>query len=175
MKNRRIILISFLLVTTLCVGIGYAAVQQTLTVTGNGSVGAEQAEEAFQADVKFDSNVVKGGTGSGNHQGNTASASGNQATFNVTSLQGKGDTATFKFKVVNAGDLDATVAVPQISMESDEYFQVTTDWGDSEKSLTAGGNLEFTVTVTLLKTPVTDVSMKEATITITATADGSQT
>ena len=54
MKNRRIILISFLLVTTLCVGIGYAAVQQTLTVTGDGSVGAEQAEEAPEPAVAAD-------------------------------------------------------------------------------------------------------------------------
>ena len=49
MKNRRTTLIAFVLIAALCVGIGYAALTDTLTIGGNVSASANELDAA----VKF--------------------------------------------------------------------------------------------------------------------------
>ncbi len=173
MKNRRIILISFLLVTTLCMGIGYAELQDTLSVKGNGSVEAESAEVALDADVYFSNAQATNAT-------DTASISDDNdndndtATFTVNSLQGKDDSATFTFTIINDGDLPVSIPKPTIT-DPEDYFDITTDWGEEAKELEGGGaTLTFTVTVTLNATPTETVTMSASTISFTATAGGTQ-
>jgi hypothetical protein len=53
MKNRRIVIVAFMLVAVLCLGVGYAAVSDTLTATGKISVNETALTETFDADVYF--------------------------------------------------------------------------------------------------------------------------
>ena len=152
MKNRKIIVVAFLLVSVMLLGIGYAALTDVLDITGSADVNQSAAEEAFNEDIYFSAAVA-------NETGNTASVNADnndKASFTAKTLKGKGDKATFTFTIKNDGDVAATVT-PKLNATlgntNTEYFTVTSDWNGASKTLTAGGELTYTVTVELIKTP----------------------
>ena len=57
MKNRKG-LISLMLVAVLLLGIGYAALSDTLDITGSADVNQSAAEEAFNEDIFFSAAVA---------------------------------------------------------------------------------------------------------------------
>ncbi len=170
MKNRRIILISFLLVTTLCVGIGYAAVQDTLTINGTASADAQQA---LDGDVYFDKSsakVVSSGSGEA-ESGQEAqsldsvkiSEDGNTATLTAKSLRSQGETVVFSLMIKNdSPDLSVKVTPQTANNSNEEYFTVKYDWESStpsdfaETTIANNGSKTLTVTITLAKTPTAD-------------------
>lgn len=151
MKKRRTLIISLLLVAALCLGIGYAALTDTLDINGSADVNQEAAEEAFDIDVYFDSATA-------NEAGNLASVvtgDTDMASFTANSLKGAGDKATFTFVINNDGDLAAKVT-PTLAADGNtnsEYFSIVSDWNAQPKTIAARGNESYTVTVELLKTP----------------------
>lgn len=161
MKNRRSILIAAILVVVLCVGIGYAAVNDELTI--GGTVRTSANNTAFDEHIYLSDPTVLDEA-----DGNSAQIGDNNdsATFTCT-LTAKDQTARFRFTVNNTGDLNAAVsaAISEIA-NNNGYFEVTHDVGTS-KTVNAGGTLDVTVTVKLLRTPA---EAKEATFTVTLTA-----
>jgi hypothetical protein len=152
MKNRKTVVVAFMLVAAMLLGVGYAALSDTLTITGDATVNKSGAQEAFNEDIYFSDAVA-------NQTGNTASVDtddNDKATFKVESLKGQGDTATFTFTIKNAGDVNASVAVPTITNSNETYFTITTDWGNDAKALAAGDSINVVVTITLVKTPTND-------------------
>ena len=156
------------------VGVGYSVVTDVLDITGSADVNHSAAEEAFNVDIHFSDVVVVGNAG----DGDTASRNADnvdKASFTVNSLQGKDDTATFTFTIVNDGDLAATVT-PTLSANlgntNPEYFSITSDWNGQPKILAAGAELTYTVTVKLVKTP-TETIAGSFLIELTAVADDS--
>ena len=151
MKKRRTLIISMLLIAALCLGIGYAALTDTLDINGTVDVNQSAAEEAFDIEVYF-SNAKA------NQDGNSASIvidDPDMASFTITSLKGQDDYATFTFTIFNASDVDATVT-PTLAADGNsnpEYFSIVSDWNAQPKVIKAGESMEYTVTVTLLKTP----------------------
>jgi hypothetical protein len=80
MKNRKFVVVAFLLVAVLLLGVGYAALSDTLDITGSADVNQSAAEEAFNEDVYFSAAVA-------NEDGNTASINGDnndKASFTAT-------------------------------------------------------------------------------------------
>ena len=157
MKNRKTVVVAFLLLAVMLLGVGYAALTDVLDITGSADVNQSAAEEAFNEDIHFSAAVA-------NESGNTASVNADnndKASFTANTLKGKGDKATFTFTIVNEGDVDATVK-PTLNATAGntkpEYFTITSDWAGAEKTLTAGGSLTYTVTVELIKTPTETVS-----------------
>ena len=154
MKNRRNLIVAFLLCACLIVGIGYAALSDTLDITGSADVNKSAAEEAFNEDIYFSDAVA-------NETGNTASVNtdnNDKASFTANTLKGKGDKATFTYTITNDGDLDALVT-PRISSNTNEtYFKVYSDWAGQPKTLEAGKTLTYTVTIELLETPTDTIS-----------------
>lgn len=157
MKNRKFVVVAFLLVAVLLLGVGYAALTDVLDITGSADVNQSAAEEAFNEDIHFSAAVA-------NQDGNTASVNGDnndKASFTANTLKGSEDTATFTFTIVNEGDLDATVT-PTLNATAGntkpEYFSITSDWDGKSKTLEAGGSLTYTVTVTLRETPTETIS-----------------
>ena len=152
MKNRRNIIVAFLLCACLIIGVGYAALTDILYITGSADVNQSAAEKAFDEDVHFSAAVA-------NEEGNTASVNSDnndKASFSAKTLQGKGDKVTFTFTIVNEGDVDASVTPTlnaTLGNTNPDYFTVTSDWDGATKVLTAGGSLTYTVTVELIKTP----------------------
>ena len=156
MKNRKG-LISLMLVAVLLLGIGYAALTDTLDITGSADVNQSAAEEAFNEDIYFSAAVA-------NETGNTASVNADnndKASFTAATLKGKGDKVTFTFTIKNDGDVDATVT-PKLNASlgntNPEYFSISSDWAGEAKVLAAHSEVTYTLTVELLKTPTNTIS-----------------
>lgn len=154
MKNRKRVVVSFLLVAVMLMSVGYAALTDVLDITGSADVNKSAAEDAYNADIYFTAAVA-------NQTGNTASVNADnndKASFTANTLKGAGDTATFTFTITNDGDLDATVT-PSISSNTNEtYFTISSDWNAQPKTLKAGETLTYTVTVELEETPIDTIS-----------------
>ena len=157
MKNRKTVVVAFLLVAVMLLGVGYAALTDVLDITGSADVNQSAAEEAFNEDIFFSAAAA-------NQTGNTASVNADnqdKASFTANTLKGQGDKVTFTFTIKNNGDVDATVT-PTLNATTGntkpEYFKITSDWNGAAKTLTAGGTLTYTVTVELIKTPTEAIS-----------------
>ena len=168
MKNRKG-LIAFLVLAVMLLGVGYAALTDTLDITGSADVNQSAAEEAFNEDIYFSAAVA-------NEDGNTASINADnndKASFTAKTLKGKGDKVTFTFTIKNDGDVAATVT-PKLNATlgntNPEYFSLTSDWDGAAKVLAAQSEITYTLTVELLKTP-TETVAGSFLVELTAVAD----
>jgi uncharacterized repeat protein (TIGR01451 family) len=157
MKNRKRIVVAFMLVAVLLLGVGYAAVTTVLDIQGSVNVSATAAENEFNEDIYFSAAVA-------NEEGNTASINADnndKASFTAKTLKGKGDKVTFTFTIKNDGDIAATVT-PKLNATlgntNPEYFSLTSDWDGGAKTLAAGSEVTYTLTIELLKTPTETVA-----------------
>lgn len=157
MKNRKTVVVAFLLVAVMLLGVGYAALTDVLDITGTADVNQSAAEESFNEDIYFSAAKA-------NEDGNTASVNADnndKASFTAKTLKGKGDKATFTFTIKNAGDLDVTVTPvlnASLGNTQPEYFAVTSDWAGQTKELASSAEITYTITVELLKTPTETIS-----------------
>ena len=157
MKNRKIVVVAFLLIAMLLLGVGYAALTDVLDITGSADVNQSAAEEAYNEDIHFSAAVA-------NQTGNTASVNADnndKASFTASTLKGKDDQVTFTFTIVNEGDI-AAVITPTLNAATGntkpDYFEITSDWNGESKTLAAGASITYTVTVKLLQTPTETIS-----------------
>ena len=162
MKKRRNLIIALLLIAALALGLGYAAVTDTLSIGGNATVKPHQDNlNVIFTDIKNKDKCTA-----------TIQTDETVATFTTTQLVNGGDTATATFVVTNKSpEYQATVDAPTIAITTGgEYFDVTTDFGTESRTLNAkDGTTEFTVTVKL-KGAVTEERTCEFTITNNVTA-----
>ena len=161
MKNRKRVVVSFLLVACMLIGVGYALVTDVLEINGSTTVNQSAAEDAFDNDVYFSDAVAVLAPGQSTTTNTASIETGNNdsALFTVNSLQGAGDSASFTFTVTNDGDLDALVT-PSLAAQGNstpEYFSITSDWAGQPRTIAAGQSATYTVTVTLIKTPTSTV------------------
>ena len=153
MKNRKTIIVSFMLVACMLMAVGFAALTDTLNLNGEAEVDFNTANSGFDADVYFAeavaNNAVKGDDA-------LVTADNDIARFSVRSLAAKDETATFTFTVQNDNEFDAYVKVNEEKTlnNNDEYFETSVD--TPEFVVPANGTATFTVTVKLLKTPQLD-------------------
>lgn len=171
MKNRKTVVVAFLLVAIMILGVGYAALSDTFVLNGNATVSKDSATDAFNEDVVL-LGIVTSGTGDGATvvsdvtdiatYGYTASCNVAQdtASYHVYSLKGAGDTKTITFRVKNNGDVPANLVVAASGADTNnntEYFTVTYSLAaGSSTTLAAGAYIDVIVTVTLNKTPTAD-------------------
>jgi len=154
MKNKKKVVVAFLLVAVLLLGVGYAALTDVLDITGSADVNQSAAEEAFNEDIYFSDAVA-------NETGNTASVNADnndKASFTANTLKGKGDKATFTYTIKNDGDLDASITPAISSNTNTEYFSISSDWAGATKTLAAGASITYTVTIELIETPTSTIS-----------------
>jgi hypothetical protein len=157
MKNRKTVVVAFLLVAVMLMGVGYAALTDVLDITGSADVNQSAAEEAFNEDIYFSAAVA-------NETGNTASVNADnkdKASFTAKTLKGAGDEVTFSFTIKNDGDVAATVTPTlnaTLGNTNPEYFDIESDWGGAPRELAAGAEISYTVTVTLKKTPTETIA-----------------
>ena len=171
MKNRNKVVVAFLLAAVMLLGVGYAALSDTLEINGSADVNQSAAEEAFNEDVYFLSAVANG-------EGTTNTASVNadnhdKASFTINDFKGAGDVATFTFTIVNVGDVAASIT-PKLNATlgntNPEYFNITSDWNGASKVLAAHSEITYTITVELIKIP-TDAVTGSFLVELTAVAD----
>ena len=65
MKNRRTVVVAFLLVAVMLLGIGYAALTDTLTIIGNAHVDLDTANKTFDERIYFSAAEATSSTGTG--------------------------------------------------------------------------------------------------------------
>ena len=166
MKNRKTVVVAFLLLAVMLLGVGYAALTDTLTIAGQANVTTGKAEEELNEDVYFV--LAEAATSNGTSGvGDTASIlqDNDRASFTVNSLALGGETATFEFTVKNESNHEVTLSYPTITIRDliqdgtdvdstdSGVFTVEMAWadanGDKTATLAAGGEKILTVTVTL--------------------------
>ena len=157
MKNRRITIVAFLLLAALTLGFGYAAVTNVLDIQGSTSVSATEAEKEFNEDIYFtgvkdaEGNIVASVSDASNgYTANINTNNNDKAQFTVTGLSGKGDKQSITFQIKNDSEYEATVAIKTSTNTNDTDFSFTNDIG-AGKTIAAGGTVEVTVTVELIK------------------------
>ncbi|MBQ7380768.1 MAG: hypothetical protein IJW69_01650 [Clostridia bacterium] len=85
MRNRKITLVAFMLVAVLMLGIGYAALTDTLTIIGNAHIDYTKTEEAFDGSVYFSASALGTSTGTGS-VADVVSHTPDDATFTANKL-----------------------------------------------------------------------------------------
>lgn len=175
MKKRRTSIAAFLLLASLSLGVGYAALTDTLSVNGGakGNVDNSNLEVVFEETVKeatLCSLVV----------------ANDKVTANMTvdALDTKGQKGVGKLTVVNntknavEDELDATLSTPQVvETDAEDYFKVSAYWEDTSDlvleaartGVEAGTNV-LVIEVELIKTPTDSANLPTATFTVTFTA-----
>lgn len=150
MKNRKTVVVAFLLVAAMLLGVGYAALTDTLNVAGDFEVSHANAENAFDEEVYF-SNVSSG-------QGYTAQilADPDNGYVKVTGLAGIGDAISVTYTIKNDNDFPVSVIIDAIntSTTNTEYFSVSSDLGNTAFTIGANSTQDVVLTFTLLKTPI---------------------
>jgi plastocyanin len=158
MKNRKFVVVAFLLVAVLLLGVGYAALTDTLDITGSADVNVTELEKEYEEDIYFSAAVANQGAP------NTASVNGDnndKASFSAKSLVKKGDKVTFTFTIKNDSAHTVTVT-PKLHASAGntntEYFSIESDWNGASREIAANGSITYTLTVTLLKDPTEAIS-----------------
>ena len=175
MKNRKTVVVAFLLVAVMLLGVGYAALTDVLDINGSADVSQEAAQDAFDEDIYFSSAIVKEGyEADGKNTASVAQSDPDQANFTADGLKGDGDKAIFIFTIKNDNDVPAVVQ-PSFAADGNsnpEYFNVSSDWNGQSKTIPAKSELTYTLTVELRKTPTSDsITHGAFHIELTATAE----
>ena len=152
MKNRRNVIIAFLLCASLVVGVGYAALTDTLRIDGTANVKHENANNVFDGEVLFDTTVTHG-----KNQIDTIEygTDGDIANVTVNSLTVEGSTAVFEMKIIN--NYQETIYVtPKIDETSGLFdktlISLSSNWLSQTHEILPGETLKNTLTVTCLRT-----------------------
>ena len=152
MKKRRLAIVAFLLIAVLTVAVGYAALNDTLYVSGTAKASSAEADEAFDVDVHFDAENAPTGEGyTVTIKEDDLGDVNDLAVVGVTGLINEGDDITIVIPIVNESQYDATLAVSVETFTSaDGAF--TFDYS-VDPTIAAEGTANFTITVTLNKAP----------------------
>ena len=146
MKARRLAIIAFALVAVLTIGVGYAALNDALSVTGTGSISKTAADDQFDGEVYFTGSPVV-------EKCEATIATGEKpdsATITIEdTLAIVGDYATATFTVKNESAVPVTI-VTNTSNDSD-HFRVTAEYPDGN-SIAADGQITVTVKIVLKAT-----------------------
>ena len=169
MKNRRTIVIAFLLVAVLTIGVGFAALTDTLTASGSAGILKTGAQSEFEAKVYFSNASTQDALKA------TAvvdSLDNDKATITVLegALKDKGDTAVVYLEIKNESDLPVYVT-PSISNHDTTHFGITLQYAGvltGYATIAPGDTLDVGVTVSCIQTPTEDANTS-FTITFNAT------
>lgn len=166
MKNRKTVIVAFLLVAAMLLGVGYAALSDDLYVNGTLKLDADKLADTYDKEVYF-TDANKETTGTTNVEdtisigADTNGDANDKVTFEVNSLKTVGEKATFTFKIQNDNDF-AVTATPTTTF-TNAYFTVE---GPEAVTVPANSSVGVTVTVTLKAIP-TDGSAQSVTYELT--------
>lgn len=162
MKNRKTIIVGFILVACMLVGVGYAAVSNNFLIKGAALITEDNAEVQFNENIRFEGVVVPKAGGGTEVKSDVLLSDGfgysascnialDEASFHITDFEGKDDTKTITFQIKNYGEVPAKLYFTSIDDNPlPLVFEVTTNLQSGELDLDAGATAEVTVTVTVL-------------------------
>ena len=149
MKNKKTFVGIALLIVVLVLGIAYAAITDTLTITGSAKATAN--ENNFNVVINGDKTA---------DDGVTATVTGDKtATMDVSGLTTKGQSKSATFTIQNQSvELNALVDVTAESITNTDFFAIDAVVANPTTALQPDGTTTVTVTVSLVKTPVEEVT-----------------
>lgn len=162
-RNTKAIVGLVLLVAVLLVAVGYAAITAT-QLSINGTANATTKQENFTVEFTGTPTV----SDADKVEAKLVDQKPLNAIMNVSKLTAKGDTATYTIANTSA-DLSAVLSATT-SNTNDEYFKITQNI--AKATVAAGDTTTITVTVELIKTPITQD--EETTIGVAITAEPQQ-
>ena len=157
MRNRKTVIVAFMIVAVMLMAVGFAALNDTLIVDGTAGVNLDDSKEVFDGDIYF-SKVISGA-------GCTAVINTDPDTGTITVTDGAlkevGDEVIATYTIKSESDLDVLVTKPtvdntKITNSNPEYFDVYVNWVPDSMTLAAGGTIDVTVTIKLIKTAAAD-------------------
>ena len=174
MRNRKVIVTAFLLVAVMLLGVGYAAVSDTLNFGGDATISGDQAQHEFDVDVKIthvsedmadwkaysaagaeinrENDLVVDIMGSGDNEQDVVD-------FQIFCLSDKDDAQVIWFKVANESAHDATLHGSDITENgTHDYFDsnyviYAADGSTETTVLPANGEVLVKLTITVKATP----------------------
>ena len=176
MKNRRRIIVAFMLCAVMLLGIGYAALTDTLTIIGNAHIDIDTANKTFDEKIYFSAAEATSTTGSGTTD-DVASFTADDATFTANKLATVGQKSVFTFTITNDSNVDALISVNDTKLSGDtnpsnsnaDKFTVEYTYPNGMEITKNGGTITVVVTVTV-KEPVTTATSATFGIELTATS-----
>ena len=174
MKNRKRIVVLFLLVAVMFIGVGFAALTDQLTIIGDASIDIASAEKTFDSKVYFLDQVTKTSTGTGTKD-DIASALDDSATFTVNKLAVVDEYSTFTYTIKNDSNVSVKITIEAKKLSGDNnQLNSNTDYFDVSYAFSDGGVIAskgtITVTVTVrVKKPVTTATSGTFSVELTAT------
>lgn len=176
MKNRKFIVVAFLIVAVMLLGVGYAALTDTLTIIGNAHIDIGEANETFDEKIYFSAAEATSSTGTGS-TADVASCTTDDATFTANKLAVVNEQSVFTFTIKNDSNVDAVISVNDTKLSGAENpsnsntdkFTVTYAYPDGMTIAKNGGTIDVVVTVTV-REPVTAATSATFGIELTATS-----
>ena len=176
MKNRKTVVVAFLLVAVMLLGVGYAALTDTLTIIGNAHIDLDVANKTFDERIYFSDAQVTSSTGTGT-TADIASFTADDATYTVNKLAIKGEESVFTFTITNVSNVDAAITVGTNKLSGDvnpsnsntDKFEVSYAYPQGTTVAKDGGTITVVVTVKL-KEVVTSATSATFGIELTATS-----
>ena len=154
MKNRKIVVVAFLLIAMLLLGVGYAALTTTLTIIGNAHIDMAQAGENFDERIYFSVAEAVSSTGTGSTPDRAGGVGGDDGTFTANRLATKGETSTFLFTIQNDSNVAAAITITEETNSNEDAFKVTYAYSIPDKVIPSGGSMDITVVVEVIE-PIT--------------------
>ncbi len=176
MKNRKTVVVAFLLVAVMLLGVGYAALTDTLTIIGNAHIDIGTANNTFDEKIYFSAAEATSTTGTGT-QADVASYTADDATFTANKLAVKDEKSVFTFTITNDSNVNALISVADTKLSgvanpsnsNTDKFTVEYSYPQGMEIASNGGTITVVVTVTV-KEPVTVATSATFGIELTATS-----
>lgn len=176
MKNRKTVVVAFLLVAVMLLGVGYAALTDTLTIIGNAHIDIGTANNTFDEKIYFSDAEATSTTGTGT-QADVASYTADDATFTANKLAVKDEKSVFTFTITNDSNVNALISVAATKLSgvanpsnsNTDKFIVEYTYPQGMEIASNGGTITVVVTVTV-KEPVTVATSATFGIELTATS-----
>ena len=161
MKNRRLVIGAFLMVAVLSLGVGFAALSDTLSVGGTAAYSPEAAADEFNADVYFVSPAVDTGASTCEKADSIQVAVGDDGadandkltiTVGEDAFTSAGQVAVINVTVQNNSTDAVSVSLDTNAENTTDIQGVFTIAVTGVDAIEAGGEDVVTITITLNKT-----------------------
>ena len=180
MRNRKNVIVAFVLVAVMLMAVGYATLTDTLTIIGNITTDKTGAENNFAEKIYFSAaekvDAQSNSTGTANPD--SCGFSGNDATYAVHSIAVKDEYVTFKFTITNDTNVPVYIQVNPTktggsanpSNSNATFFKVDYTYENDDRVIASGSTMDVYVKVTAIA-PITEVKTATMGIELVATTD----
>lgn len=148
--KKRTLVIAVLLVAALALGIGYAALSDTLTLNGTIKSTGDDMTDTFDGLVYFTNATVTNSPATHITANVSAAYGGDEASYTITGMDTVGDVVEMEFVIHNAYTETVWVSLGAHDENNNECVKITNNYTEAIE-IAANSNATFTVTVEIVK------------------------